>query len=201
MVQGFIQNARRVLTQPNVASFDAAIPSANWNSVLLAVGALAVVRGITAAIASYYVSSVLPGLGRFGAYYTPNPIGSFFGGVIITFIGFFIGVGILYLVARMFGGQGPFMVYSHALALAYIPLGIAAAIVGLIPFLGTLAALAAGIYAIYLAIQATASTHRLSQGKSVAVVLIPVAVIFVLALCAATLLAATLIGLTHISTS
>jgi hypothetical protein len=200
MLQGFIQNARRVVTQPNVASFDAAHPSANWNTVLLAVGALGVVRGITGAITAFYLPTAFLGL-NVPVQNAINPvtdiIGGLIGGVIGAFIGFFVGAGILYLIARAFGGTGQFMTYSHALALAYVPLGIGIAVLGLIPILGGLAALAGGIYAIYLAILATSSTHRLTMGKSVAVVLIPAAVVAVLAVCLIALAATALAVYLH----
>jgi hypothetical protein len=189
MAQTFVQNARRVITQPNIPSFDTVHASANWNSVLLSLAALAVVRGLTSAI------HIGPAQVIHGVRVTYNPVADIIGGIVVTFISFFIGTGILQLVARAFKGTGSFLTYAHALALVVVPIGIAGAVLGLIPFLGGLIAFALGIYEIYLAIVATASTHRLSMGTSTAVVLIPAAVVFVVVIILTVAAAAVLYGL------
>ncbi len=193
MAQGFIRNAQAVLTKPAVATYDAVQQFANWQTTLLAIGALAVLRGITSVIVGAEAAGTVSTITHVAVSF--NPVSDFLGGILSAFIGFFIGVGILWLIAKAFKGQGDFMIYAHALALAFVPLEAAAAVLSIVPFLGTLAGLAVGIYAIYQAILATSSVHRLTMGKSVAVVLIPAAVGAVLALCAIIALSAFLISL------
>jgi len=87
----------------------------------------------------------------------------------------FIGVGILYLLARLFGGAGDFKGYYSALGIGYLT-----AWAGVIPFLGAVLSL----WGIPVAVIITERVHRISMGKAVAVVLIPVAVVFLVAMLA-----------------
>ncbi len=198
-LQFFIRNAQGVITKPSVAAFDAIQQYANWNILLVALGAAALVRGVLVAISSAYTSALFfNSLGTNTVTYgVGTAIGTFITTAIGTFIGFFIGAGILWLIARAFQGTGSFLNYAHALGIVYLPLYVIAAAFGLIPILGGLAALAIAVYAIYLAVLATASTHRLTMGKSVAVVLIPVGVGILLGICVAAVAAAALIALSH----
>ncbi len=196
MLQGFVRNAQLVLTKPSIASFDTTQPFANWNVVLIVLGIASVVRGLLGAIAAAYITTAFLGLGTTSdAFY--SPVSTFFGTAISTFISFFIGVGILYLIARLFQGTGSFLNYTHALALIIVPVYIADAVLGLIPILGGLVSFVVGIYAIYLAILATASTHRLPMNRAVWVVLIPVIAAVALALCFIVVIGAALVALTH----
>ena len=195
-LQDFLRNAQTVVTKPAVASFDAAKSFAGWNTILLTVGIASGIRGVLGAISSRYVNAAVFGFGK-KALVAYNPVSIFAYDTIGTFIGFFIGVGILYLIARAFKGTGDFLTYAHALALISVPVTAISAVLGLIPILGGLAAMALGIYAIYLAILATVSTHQLPMDRAVWVVLIPVLVGAVLAFCVIAAASAALIALTH----
>ena len=184
--QTLFRQWQTVLTQPSIATFDAQQPSANWNVVWIGLVILGVARAIFGFISAAETA---------GITHTAGPgFGTIIGGFIGAFIGFFIAAGVLYLVARLFGGTGTFMPYAYALALFFVPLGIISAVAGIVPVLGVLVAIAAGIYQIYLAILATASVHRLDMGKSTAVVLIPVAIAFVIFLLLAVLAGIALIA-------
>ncbi len=178
-LQDLFQRWQAVITGRSVPTFDEQLPSANWPAIWIGLAILGIVRGIIGAIETAVVSTV-----RIGnqVVSTGSPVGSFFSGVIGTFIGFFIGVGILYLIAKMFNGSGTFLSYAYLLSLIFVPLGAISAIIGLIPVIGGLIALAIGIFEIYLAILATASAHRLPMDRATWVVLIPVIVGLVLAL-------------------
>ncbi len=196
MVQAFVRNAQVVLTRPATASFDVAEPYANWNVILVTLAIAAVARGALGAISGAYTSAALFAFGRTTAV-SYHPIATFFGDAIGTFIGFFVGAGILYLIARAFSGTGNFLNHSHALALIIVPVTIADAVFGLVPILGGLASFALGIYAIYLAVLAIASAHRLPVNRAVWVVLIPVFAGVVLALCAVVVAGAFLFAATR----
>jgi hypothetical protein len=116
-----------------------------------------------------------------------------FGSIISVPIGFFIGVGILFVIAKIFGGTGSFLQQAYAFALFAVPINAASAILGIVPFLGGLASLALGIYGIFLAVFAVSASQRLTTGKSAAVVLLPIAIVFLL-LCAGIILFAALIA-------
>jgi hypothetical protein len=170
--QSVFRQWQAVLLRPSVATFDAQLPSANWNVVWIGLVILAVARAIFGFISSAEGAAM---------FHTAAPgFGTIVGGFIGVFIGFFVIAGVLYLVAKLFGGTGTFMPYAYALALFYVPLGIISAVVGIIPVLGVIVAFLLGLYEIYLAILATASVHRLDMGKSSAVVLIPIAILFVI---------------------
>jgi hypothetical protein len=178
-LQDLFQRWQAVISGRNVPTFDEQLPSANWLAIWIGLAILGIVRGITSAIGSAFASSFTIN----GHVYAPSsPISSFFSGIIGTIIGFFIGVGILYLIAKMFNGSGTFLSYAYLLSLIFVPLGAISAIIGLIPVIGGLVALAIGIFEIYLAILATASAHRLPMDRATWVVLIPVIVGLVIAL-------------------
>lgn len=174
--QDFINRAQAVITKPSIASFDAQAGAANWNTI-------AIVLAIAGAIS-----------GVFNGLAARNLFSGLVGGIFGIFIGGAIGVGILYLIARAFGGTGTFLNYAWALTLFEAPLFAATGVLSIVPFLGYIASLALGIYGLYLAILATASVHRLTMGKSVAVVLIPAAIGAVLAICAIVAVGAALVG-------
>ena len=67
-------------------------------------------------------------------------------------VAFFIGVAILFVVAKIFGGTNTFLEQSYAMALFYVPIQAVVAILGLVPFFGGLAAFVLGIYEIVLAV-------------------------------------------------
>lgn len=151
-----------------VATFDAQQPAATWQLVWISVTILAVVDAVFSVITS-------------AEFRSGGLVSSFIGGLLGAYIGFFIAAGVLFVIAKLFSGTGSFLTYTFLLSLIYVPLGIISSVAGVIPFLGGLIALAAGIYEIILAIYATMSAHRLTMGKSVAVVLIPVVAAVVIA--------------------
>jgi len=175
-----------VLTKPGVATFDTQQPAANWQAIWIGVTILAVVRAVFG-----FISDL-----EFHRAGQPAPgVGSVLGTIIGTYLGFFIAVGILHVVARLFNGSGSFLTYAYLLSLFYVPLQIIGAVAGIIPVLGGLVGLAAGIYTLVLAVYATASAHRLSTGTSVAVVLIPAIIVFIVVVILAVVAAALLLAL------
>jgi hypothetical protein len=100
--------------------------------------------------------------------------------IVSVIIGFFIVVGIQYLLAKAFGGVGTFVQHGYDYLLYYVPIGAVSALLGLIPVVGAIAGFGLGIYGIVLNVFAVQAAHRLSGGKAVAVVLIPVAAIILL---------------------
>jgi hypothetical protein len=113
-------------------------------------------------------------------------------GPVFSLIGFFIGNTVLFLVAKLLGGTGDFVVHNYLLSLLYAPLAILGGVFSIIPVFGTLAGVPLGIYSLVLTTMALKSAHGLSTGKAVAVWLIPAAVVVFLAVCAVVALAALL---------
>ena len=182
--QGLVQRWRAVLMPPpTVATFDTQQPGANWSTIWISLFGLGVLTAITNLItnAEYHRGA---GAG-----------GSVVGAIIGAPLGFFIGAGILFLIAKILGGTGSFLNYAFLLALVDVPIQAIANVAGIIPVIGGLIGFVAGIYGIILAIYATASAHRLSLGRSTAVVLIPSIVAFLLFIILIIIAAAFLVGL------
>ncbi len=177
----------KVLTKPSAATFAEEMGKAAWNIVWVQLLGLAVITAVFGYFARLIGSSFIPttmgSTTMSPAMQQAAAIGSSFGQIIGVPLGFFIGVGILYLIAKAFGGQGTFLAQGYTYLLFEVPLGTITALLGLLPILGGLVAIAVGIYAIVLNIFSIMAVHRLSGGRASAVVLIPLAVVFVL-LCA-----------------
>ena len=173
----------RVLTKPSAATFAEEQGKAAWNIVWVQL----IIYTIAAAVLGYLALLISPNQFSTAGSSTLNPgmvqaisLSAGFGLILFVPIGFFISVGIYYLIAKAFSGQGTFLAQSYATLLYGVPIGILSSVLRLIPFLGFLAAAALGIYGIVLQVFAIMAVHRLSGGKATAVVLIPVAIVFVL---------------------
>lgn len=195
-INGLIHKWINVTTKPGVATFANELPTANWRDVWISVIALAVLTVITGALGALYMPATLgvPGLNLMAL-----PAAANWGNLIAVPLGFFFVVGILFVIARLFGGTGTFLEQAYATALYYVPLEGAAAVIGLIPGIGGFVGFLLGIYGIVLAVFSVAASQRLSVGKSVAVVLLPAAVLlvlgFILAFIIATIFVAALNGM------
>ncbi len=106
---------------------------------------------------------------------------------------FFLGQGLYFFLAKAFHGTGQFLTQCYTTLLFHVPLSIIGNILGILAlfiglqipglvglFIGLPFSLAIGIYTIVLQIFSLMAVHRLSGGKSSAVVLIPYAVFLVL---------------------
>lgn len=190
-----LQKWLNVTTKPSVASFARELPTANWSDIWLSLIGLGVLSAITGAIVALYTNqtiSVPQADGTTTNVHIPAASGVF--SIIGVPLAFFIGVAILFVVAKIFGGIGTFLQQSYAMMLYYVPIQIVTAILGLVPVLGGLATFVLGIYEIVLTVFAISASHRLSIGKSVAVVLIPAVIVLVLACALFAALAAVIAG-------
>jgi hypothetical protein len=174
----------KVLTRPSAATFAEEQGKAAWDSVWVQL----IIYAIVAAVLGYLSFLISPNQFSTTGSSTLNPgmiqtisLSAGFGLILLIPIGFFIGVGIYFLIARAFGGRGTFLAQSYTTLLYSVPIGILSSVLRLIPILGALAAFALGIYGIVLQVFAIMAVHRLSGGKATAVVLIPVAIALVLA--------------------
>jgi len=174
----------KVLTKPSAATFAEEMGKAAWDIVWIQL----IIYAIIVAVLGYLALLISPNQFSTTGSNPMSPgmlqaitLSSSFGLIILVPLFFFIGVGIYYLIARAFGGQGTFLAQSYTTLLISVPIGILSYLLRLIPILGILAGIALAIYSIVLQIFSIMAVHRLSGGKATAVVLIPVAVAFVLA--------------------
>ncbi len=98
-------------------------------------------------------------------------------GPIVAVIWMFIGVGILWIIAKIFGGKGEYTAYFRPLAMADIIQWVT-----VIPFIGWFLGALAGIWQIVVAVKVTQIVHEMDMPKAIAVVLIPIAIVFFLIL-------------------
>ncbi|HEY3347366.1 MAG TPA: YIP1 family protein [Nitrospirota bacterium] len=103
----------------------------------------------------------------------------------------FVYAGILHFIAKLFGGTGTYKGYYSALGIGSLP-GWAK----IVPIFGGIAAL----WYIPVSVIVTERVHKLSFGKAVAVVVIPVTILFILILLAVAILGyAVFMGIIHTS--
>ena len=117
--------------------------------------------------------------------------------LLATIIGFFISVGIIYLLGRAFGGTGAFGEMAYDISLYSAPLVVLIALLGIIPVLGGLAALVLGIYQISLNWLSIQAGMNLPGSKALWVILIPILVVVILCCAVFGLALLTLIGVSN----
>ena len=83
-------------------------------------------------------------------------------------------MGIVYLLARNFGGQGTFLQQCHSSLQIQVPLGILSKLLALIPGIGRILNSVLSLYGIGVQVVVIMAVHRLSRGKALTVLLIPV---------------------------
>ncbi len=201
-----------VVTHPSDATFAAEMPKADWAMVWVQLGILIVV-GVVIGLITGLIGSAAAGAvtgsssvgGALAGLTVATSASSAFFRIIFIPLFFFIGVGIQFLVAKAFNGQGTFLNQSYTQLLYKVPLDIVGyvigAIFGFIPvagfFLSGLVSLALLVYSVVLNIFQIKAVHRLTTGKAAAVVLIPYAVVLVLLLLCAIAFASFIISLLH----
>lgn len=194
----------RVTTKPGANTFALEKDKAAWNIIWVQLLFLGIVTGILSALAmAISLPNALNNLShsnisastleQIKAIYASLPIPIAIGSIVAVIAGFFISTGIYFLIARAFGGQGTFLQYAYSYLLFEVPLGIISSLVSLIPILGSLVALAIGIYRIILQVYMTMAVHRLSGGRATLAVLILPIVLIILA-CVFVIVLATIIA-------
>jgi Yip1 domain len=183
----------KVLTKPSAQTFAEEMGKADWGIVwvqiliwALAGTILGLIRGAIGLAGSSFVSNNAFNPAAILALTVSGSIFSF----ISVPVSFFILVGIQYLLAKAFQGQGKFLTQSYTTVLYEVPIYIASYILGFIPILGGIAGFALLIYGIVLNVFSIMAVHRLSGGKATGVVLIPIAVLFLLVFLCAFVIAA-----------
>jgi hypothetical protein len=169
-----------VFTHPKAATFAWEQNKAAWNIIWLQLLILTIVESL-AVLALLFLESFL------FQFLLPSSTSAFVSQtrpiatiivplfcIMYVLISFFFGSGILYLVARAFGGQGAFLEYAYSYALITVPVSILSLLFALLPCIGSLVQIAGGVYTVVLLIYMTMGVHRLSGGKASAAVLIPI---------------------------
>ena len=90
---------------------------------------------------------------------------------------FFLLMGIVFLLAKAFGGQGTFLEQCNSSLYIQAPLGIFSKLLALIPVVGRVLNSVLSLYGIVLQVFVIMAVHRLSRGKAIATILIPLVTI------------------------
>src|SRR5689334_2402673 len=162
-LQDVVNSWIAAITKPSVQTFAAEVPRTSQNRLIMSVGLATVIAAVLGLI-----SGLLSGSAT-----------GFIGSLIGTPIGFFVGQGIIYLIAKMVGGNGSYMEQSWVMSTFWAPI----LVLTNIPIIGGIIGLVAWIYSLYLTYLALQPTHRMNSSKALTVVGILVAIVVVLGMC------------------
>lgn len=176
-----------VLTKPSPNTLAGEMTKASWDIVWVQL----LISAIASIIFGYLASITSPERydipGPNGAPYFNHTIVTIlnmvfsFGSIVLVPLSFFISVGLLYWLARAFGGRGTFLRQGYVTLLWDVPLGIISSLAIAIPVLGGLISFAILIYRIVLQVFTVKAVHGLDTGRAVGVVLSLVGIVFLLA--------------------
>lgn len=180
-----IPKYQKAVTNQTSAFYEAEIPNASWNSVLIGVGGTAVIGALATFLGTLFGFSV--GMMAFGgggaAFGFTAALVAAIIALVVYPISFFIGAGVLFLMPKLFGGQGTdFMTHSYLLSLSYAPLRSIAAVLEIIPVIGTLLAWVVRLWQGYQAGLAIQAYHKLDRAKAQMSVWIPIGIVAVFVL-------------------
>ena len=210
-LQSILQTWINVLTKPGEEVFAAEREksSATLSTALLWIIAASVITALLGALQATIYSSPMGGFGQIvdllpaelqnelgTAEEAEASGGAAFNFALIIFgpIFFLIGVGVYHLIATVLGGRGQYGRYAYLSATYSAPLMIVGSVLGFIPVLGGCLSLILGIYQFVLTYYAVKVEYRLSQGRAIVVVVIPVVAGVVLAICLVTVFLGTMVA-------
>lgn len=193
---GAIETWRRVLTQPGEPVFEQ--ERTNPNATLQTALIWMLIAGVVAAIFGWIagligLSSAAAMISQMGL---PPEVEAQMGPMMSTMMGsaglaaiitvpvfFLIGTFITHLIAKLLGGQGEYSPYAYLASTYQAPITMISSILAIIPFAGGCVSFLLSIYSWVLTYFAVKVNYNLTSGRALAVVLIPLAIVIVLALC------------------
>ena len=155
--------------KPSVATFTKGTVNASWSLVWVQLLAWAILDALLGELVNLLYP---PATGSFALQLFS--LASSIGLIFVVPLLFFLLMGIVYLLARAFGGQGTFLQQCHSSLQIQVPLGIMSKILALIPLVGRILNSILSLYGIGVQVVVIMAVHRLSRGKAIAVLLIPV---------------------------
>jgi hypothetical protein len=148
-LQGLLQSYLNAVTRPNVATYQAEFANASWLKVGIGIGIVTAVSVLTSLLtlagsgsASLDQSlqtlrdrgvseSTIEFIRQFIAFFTRG--GGLLLALLFTAVFFFLGAGVLYILARVLGGRGTsFMTHAYLLSLSYVPIKVVSSLLGLL---------------------------------------------------------------------
>jgi hypothetical protein len=169
-----------VIMHPSSSVFIAEKEKADWDIVwiqLIGNAVIAGLLGLLSMVIPFATPSNAPGSG----IQSPNVIHALnlsatIGLIVFIPLIFFVGSGILRLLARRFGGDGSFLEQCYTTLLFQVPFGVAISVIRILPFIGGFffwfGGLIALVYGVVLQILATMAVHHLTGDKATSAVII-----------------------------
>lgn len=191
-----IDTWRRVLTQPGEEVFEQEKLDPNGTLTLgviwmVIAGVIATIFGVIQAVLG--MGAMTTALSEAGLppemeQMLSPMMGSMLGGatflsIITVPVFFLIGALIYHLLATVLGGSGDFGKFAYLFATFQAPLTMGAALLGVIPVLGGCLAILLSVYSYVLSYFAIKVNYGLTQGRALAVILIPLGVLLLLVVC------------------
>ena len=165
------------IINPGVELFTTAKRRANWGLIWFQLFVFLLIT-LLLEIGFLLLQSSLHGVqGPFLSWFLPVVITDLMA-TLIGIAGFFLGEGILFLIARGFRGEGSFQEQCHAGLVLAIPWGI-------VLFIASSAlplAVFFSLYALVLQINVLMAVHHLSRGRAISTLLVFIGVVFVVSL-------------------
>lgn len=162
----------KILTRPSEKMFVQEMSKAGWGIVWVQLLSWAVIVSILGVLANVVASpESSAGTADSSQILSLISIATSYGQIVLIPLLFFMWVGLLFLFARAFGGEGTFLAQSYTTLLFQVPLSILSSLLSFIPLFGLLAAIIAFIYNLVLQVPALIAVHHLSRGRATASVL------------------------------
>ena len=164
------------LVKPSVATYTADKGNASWSLVWIQLLAWAVLDAMLGLLVNFIYP---PATGTtFSRLFS---LATSIGLIGVVPLLFFLLMGIVYLLAKAFGGQGTFLEQCNSSLYIQAPLGIFSKLLALIPIVGRILNSVLSLYGIVLQVFVIMAVHRLSRGKAIVAILIPLVTIGLLA--------------------
>ena len=164
------------LVKPSVATYIADKGDASWSLVWIQLLAWAILDAMLGLLVNFIHP---PTTGTtFSSLFT---LATSIGLIGVVPLLFFLLMGIVYFLAKAFGGQGTFLEQCNSSLYIQAPLGIFSKLLALIPVVGRILNSVLSLYGIMLQVFVIMAVHRLSRGKAIATILIPLVTIGLLA--------------------
>lgn len=177
---------RFVLTKPGLEPFLAEAGLAEWRIVWFQLLVYTVIAAGLAFLRTLFAGPQSGGAGSASGLSSPAvlnalSLGSSLGLLLLIPLLFFFAMGLLYLLARAFGGHGVFVQQAYTTLLFLTPCGVLVSVLGIIPFAGSfLSAFLGAIlftYCVVLQCFATVAVHQMTGGRATAATILTILIL------------------------
>jgi hypothetical protein len=177
---------RFVLTKPGLEPFLIENGLGEWKIVWFQLLVYTVIAAVLAFLRVLFYGAQSNGAGSASGLSSPAvlnalSLGSSLGLLLLIPLIFFFAMGLLYWLARAFGGHGVFVQQLYTTLLFLTPCGVLVNVLGIIPFAGSFLSTFLGVvlftYCVVLQCFATVVVHQMSGGRATAAVILTVLVL------------------------